>query len=67
MVAKQILENMPEEYLSRCLVLMRSANDSPVDISIYKQRTHGYLPKAMMRQDRTRETLAPLWQERFPE
>ena len=44
---------------------MRSANDSPVDISIYKQRTHGYLPKAMMRQDRTRETLAPLWQERF--
>ena len=64
---KQILDRMPQEHLSRCLVLMRSANDSAVDIALYTQRTHGYFPKAIMQKDRTRVILAPLWLERFPE
>lgn len=64
---KQILDCMPREHLSRCLVLMRSANDSAVDISLYTQRTHGYFPKAIMQKDRTREILAPMWLQRFPE
>ena len=64
---KQILDHMPKEHLSRLLVLMRSANDSAVDIALYTKRTHGYFPKAIMQRERTREILAPLWLQRFPE
>ena len=66
-IMKEILGRMPSNNLARCLVLMRSANDSAVDIALYTQRTHGYFPKAIMQKDRTREILAPLWKERFPE
>ena len=64
---KQILDRMPSDLSARCLVLMRSANDSAADIALYTQRTHGYFPKAIMQKDRTREILAPLWMERFPD
>ena len=66
-IMKDILDHMPRQFESRCLVLMRSANDSAVDIALYTERTHGYFPKAIMQKDRTREILAPLWLERFPE
>jgi len=62
---KEILERMPKDHQSRCLCLMRSANDSAVDVALYTQRTHGYFPKTIMQRDRTRQVLAPLWQERF--
>jgi hypothetical protein len=67
LIMEEILERMPPDLVSRCLVLMRSANDSAVDIALYTKRTHGYFPKAIMQKDRTREILAPLWLERFSE
>jgi len=50
----------------RVLALIRSANDSSSDVSIYKSRAHGYLPKAPIKKDKVLEALAPLWLERFP-
>ncbi|CAB9523049.1 expressed unknown protein [Seminavis robusta] len=67
LIMKRAIEHMPKAYLSRSLILMRSANDSAVDIALYTQRTHGYFPKAIMQKNRTRQILAPLWQERFAE
>ena len=67
LIMKQVLENLPKDHISRLLILMRSANDSAVDIALYTSRTHGYFPKAIMQRDRTREILAPLWLKRFPD
>jgi hypothetical protein len=48
------------------LALIRSANDSASDVSIYTSRAHGYLPKAPVKKNQVLEVLAPLWLERFP-
>mmetsp|Transcript_13156 Transcript_13156/g.19347 ORF Transcript_13156/g.19347 Transcript_13156/m.19347 type:complete len:1134 (+) Transcript_13156:88-3489(+) len=50
----------------RVLALIRSANDSSKDVSIYKARAHGYLPKEPIKKDKVLECLAPLWLARFP-
>lgn len=50
----------------RVLALVRSANDSTSDVSIYNKRAHGFLPKAPIRREKINETLAPLWMKRFP-
>mmetsp|Transcript_20457 Transcript_20457/g.30136 ORF Transcript_20457/g.30136 Transcript_20457/m.30136 type:complete len:987 (+) Transcript_20457:1-2961(+) len=55
---------LPEDE-RRILTLVRSANDSAKDISLYKQRAHGFLPKAPIRRDRVLEMIAPLWIQRF--
>jgi hypothetical protein len=65
-VLKEILHNMPREDEARVLVLVRSANDSAKDIARYRERTHGFFPKAPMQRERVREILAPLWTMRFP-
>jgi len=48
------------------LALVRSANDSPQDLALYCSRAHGYLPKVPLRGLSVRETVAPLWYDRFP-
>ena len=50
----------------RILTLIRSANDSASDVSIYNSRAHGYLPKVPVKKDMVLEVLAPLWLTRFP-
>jgi len=51
----------------RLLTLIRSANDSSDDISQYKKRAHGFLPKTPIKRQKTLDVLAPLWAERFPD
>jgi hypothetical protein len=50
----------------RVLALIRSANDSASDVSIYNSRAHGYLPKSPIKRNKVLEVLAPLWLARFP-
>jgi hypothetical protein len=59
------LESLSPARESRILALVRSANDSGKDVALYSSRTHGFFPKAPMKQDRTREMFAPMWAERF--
>ena len=65
LAVQEILEALPKRAETRILALVRSANDSAQDIALYKERTHGFFPKAPMRKDRVCEILAPLWTDRF--
>ena len=61
------LQKLHPTHRDRVFLLVRSANDADSDIALYKQRTHGFFPKATIRKDRVRELLAPAWFERFPD
>jgi len=61
-----IRKRLPAELEKRMLALVRSANDSTSDVAIFKQRAHGFLPKAPIRREKVNETIAPLWLKRFP-
>ena len=63
---KQIRTALDPEQEGRMLALVRSANDSPKDLALYTSRAHGYMPKVPLRGISVRETVAPLWIERFP-
>lgn len=63
---KQIRSALDPEQESRMLALVRSANDSPQDLALYRSRAHGYMPKVPLRGLSVRETVFPLWKERFP-
>ena len=65
LLLEQIISRLPAEYCSRLLAVMRSANDSAMDIAMYTSRTHGYFPKAVMQSDRTREIFYRLWNDHF--
>ena len=67
LMTKKIRERLPPELEGRMLALVRSANDSAVDISAYCERAHGFLPKAPIRRDNVHDTLMPLWVQRFPD
>ena len=64
---KKIRERLSPELEGRMLTLVRSANDSAVDIGAYCERAHGFLPKAPIRRGNVHETLMPLWVQRFPD
>ncbi|EJK72240.1 hypothetical protein THAOC_06241, partial [Thalassiosira oceanica] len=64
---KKIRERLPPELEDRMLTLVRSANDSAVDISAYCECAHGFLSKAPIRRDNVHGTLMPLWVQRFPD
>jgi hypothetical protein len=51
---------------SKVLAVVRSANDSPEDVAVYRSRAHGFLPKAPVKRDKVLEALAPIWHGRFP-
>ncbi|KAL7452366.1 hypothetical protein ACHAWC_004089, partial [Mediolabrus comicus] len=63
---ENIRKRLPAKLERRMFALVRSANDSSSDIAIYSTRAHGFLPKAPIKRDKVLETLAPLWQGRFP-
>lgn len=63
---KQIRNALDPEQEMRMLALVRSANDSPQDLALYSSRAHGYMPKVPLRGMSVRETVFPLWMERFP-
>ncbi|KAL7524615.1 hypothetical protein ACHAXR_001381, partial [Thalassiosira sp. AJA248-18] len=63
---ESIRKVLPPELEKRMFALVRSANNSSTDISIYNSRAHGFLPKAPIRREKVNETLAPLWLKRFP-
>lgn len=63
---EHIRKRLSKEAERRVLALVRSANDSTSDISLYNIRCHGFLPKAPIRREKINETLASLWYERFP-
>jgi len=66
----QCVENIRRRLLPenerRMFALIRSANDSSSDVAIYNTRAHGFLAKAPIKRDKMKETLAPMWLERFP-
>ncbi|KAL7573496.1 hypothetical protein ACA910_019813 [Epithemia clementina (nom. ined.)] len=62
---ESILNEMPFMHRSRVLTLVRSANDSSQDISLYRSRTDGFFPKMATRREDVMALLEPLWKERF--
>ena len=50
---------------ARLLALIRSANDSADDVSIYNSRAHGYLPKAPIKPANVLKEVASVWLARF--
>jgi signal transduction histidine kinase len=63
---KQIRNSLSPEKEKMILALVRSANDSPQDLALYTSRAHGYLPKVPLQGSGVRETVSPLWKQRFP-
>ena len=64
---KEIRKILDPEQEQRMLALVRSANDSPQELALYKSRAHGCMPKVPLRGMSVREMVAPFWKERFPE
>jgi len=62
---ERVRQRLTEEEEQRLLALIRSANDSGQDITLYKRRAHGFISKAPIRHASIIETIAPLWEERF--
>jgi hypothetical protein len=50
---------------TQVLALVRSANDGADEIARYHERAHGFIAKAPLRKEKVRETLAPIWSQRF--
>lgn len=65
-MVQQIREELNEKDESRILALIRTANDSSEDISMYRSRAHGFLAKAPIKRDMVLDIIHPLWIERFP-
>jgi len=63
---ENIRKRLPNELERRMLAVVRSANDSLSDISMYCERAHGFLPKQPIRREKINEILAPIWLKRFP-
>ena len=63
---KQIRTALDPEQEMRMLALVRSANDSPQDLALYRSRAHGCMPKVPLRGMSVRETVSHFWTERFP-
>ena len=62
---QRIRSNLNPEEEARILGLVRSANDSSLDIKTYKARAHGFISKAPIRKNAVLEIIAPLWRKRF--
>ena len=64
---KRIRSELDTSQERRMLALVRSANDSPDDLTVYNSRAHGYMPKVPLRGLSVREMVSPLWTKRFPQ
>lgn len=63
---ENIRARLPSHLERRLFALIRSANDSTTDISMFNARAHGFLPKAPIRKEKVAQTLAGPWLKRFP-
>jgi len=66
MCIKALREELDKSDEDRLLALVRSANDSSEDVMLYKERAHGFLPKAPIQKDKVLDLIEPWWNERFP-
>lgn len=66
MEVHNLLQKLSPKHRSRILAVVRSANDSAEDVSIYLRRLHGFFPKAPMDKGKVCELISALWVERFP-
>ena len=62
---ENIRKRLPPEVERRMLAVIRSANDSSSDVAIYNTRAHAFLPKAPIKPHKVKETIAPIWINRF--
>lgn len=62
----QIRDALSIEDEKRILALVRSANDSVEDQTLYTLRAHGFLAKIPMSAINVRGMIWPLWTKRFP-
>ena len=63
---KKIRTALDPKQEMRVLALVRSANDSPQDLALYRSRAHGCMPKVPLRGMSVKETVSQFWNERFP-
>ncbi|KAL7565390.1 hypothetical protein ACA910_003584 [Epithemia clementina (nom. ined.)] len=65
---ESMLQKMPLVlHRNRIVCLVRSANDSSQDISLYQSRTDGFFPKMTTQREDVLEMLQPIWIQRFGE
>lgn len=62
----KILEELAPAEENRLLALVRSANDSSEELSMYMSRAHGYLLKEPIDKRGVLDTIRPWWFKRFP-
>lgn len=62
---QNLLSELDQSSKSRVLALIRSANDSDMDIQVYKKRAHGHLRKEPLQKTGNLELIKPWWIERF--
>jgi hypothetical protein len=62
---EKILQNLGSGDESRLLALVRSANDSSEEISLYLSRAHGYLLKEPIDKNGVLGKIRPWWSKRF--
>lgn len=62
---EKILQSLEPEEETRLLALVRSANDSSDEISMYLSRAHGYLLKEPIDKDGVLAKIRPWWSKRF--
>ncbi|CAB9497222.1 expressed unknown protein [Seminavis robusta] len=64
---QRLLMSLEPAEEKRLLAVVRSANDSSVDLETYKRRSHGFLPKEPIRKENVMDLIRPLWEARFPQ
>ena len=62
---QKLLSQLDHASKARVLALIRSANDSDMDIQVYKKRAHGHLRKEPLKKTGNLELIKPWWIERF--
>ncbi|KAI2495337.1 Histidine ATPase [Fragilaria crotonensis] len=62
---QNLLSQLDNNTKSRVLALIRSANDSDMDIQVYRKRAHGHLRKEPLKKTGNLELIKPWWIERF--
>ena len=62
---QNLLSQLDNNAKSRVLALIRSANDSDMDIQVYRKRAHGHLRKEPLKKTGNLDLIKPWWIERF--
>jgi len=66
-LVQKLRNDLGPKLEKRMLALVRSANDSAIDIAAYVSKSHGFFPKAPISRQKVYDILTPLWLKRFPE